>query len=43
MTEPGMGTKSDMGTRSDLGTKVGMRTGLIRGVGTGMGMLGLLL
>ena len=40
MTEPG--TKSGMGMRSGLGTMVGMCTGLRRGVGMGIGMLGLL-
>ena len=41
MTEPG--TESGLGRRSGLGTMVGMSTGLRRGVGTGIGMLGLLL
>jgi hypothetical protein len=43
MVEFGTGTKSDMDTRSDLDTEVDMSTGLIRAVGRGMGMLGLLL
>ena len=43
MTEPDMGTKSDTGTRSGLGTTFDMHTGLVRVVGTGMGMLALLL
>ena len=43
MTEPGMGMKSGMDTKFGLGTEFDMHRGLVGGVGTGMGMLGLLL
>jgi len=38
-----MGMKSGMDTKFGLGTEFDMHRGLVGGVGTGMGMLGLLL
>ena len=42
MPEPSMGTKSGMDTKFGLSTGSDMCTGLIRGVGMGIGMLELL-